>query len=68
MLQIGVNSEPPLIEVNKLLPIPEIICSVNEDKDKIRDNIKNNIKRGLPQVRPYETPAFLTNEQPLMQL
>jgi len=55
MLQIGVNSEPPLIEVNKLLPIPEIICSVNEDKDKIRDNIKNNIKRGLPQVRPYET-------------
>ena len=55
MLQIGVNSEPPLIEVNKLLPIPEIICSVNEDKDKIRDNIKNNIKRGLPQVRPFET-------------
>ena len=55
MLQIGVNSEPPLIEVKKLLPIPEIVCSVNEDKDKIRDNIRKNIQRGLPQVRPYET-------------
>ena len=54
-LQIGVHSEPPLVGVEKLHPIPEIICSVNEDKDKIRDNIKNNIKRGLPQVRPYET-------------
>jgi len=54
-LQIGVNSEPPLIEVKKLFPIPEIICSVNEDKDKIRDNIEKNIKLGLPQVQPYET-------------
>ena len=42
-LQIGVNSEPPLIEVKKLFPIPEIICGVNEDKDKIRDNIEKNI-------------------------
>ena len=54
-LQMGVNSEPPAIEVKKLRPIPEIICGVNEDKDKIRDNIRINIKRGLPQVKPYET-------------
>jgi len=54
-LQMGVNSEPPSIEINKLMPIPEIICSVNEDKDKIRDNINKNIRLGLQQVRPYET-------------
>ena len=54
-LEIGVRSEPPSVEIKKLLPIPEIICGVNEDKDKIRDNIKNNIQRGLPQVEPYET-------------
>ena len=52
---MGVNSEPPSIEVKKLFPIPEIICGVNEDKDKIRDNINKNIRRGLPQVQPYET-------------
>ena len=39
-LQIGVNSEPPVMEIKKLFPIPEIICGVNEDKDKIRENIK----------------------------
>ena len=54
-LQFGVNSEPPSVEVNKLFPIPEIICGVNEDKDKIRDNINKSIRRGLPQVQPYET-------------
>ena len=54
-MQMGVNSEPPSVQVKKLFPIPEIICGVNEDKDKIRDNIKKNIQRGLPQVRPYET-------------
>ena len=54
-LQMGVNSEPPNIEINKLMPVPEIICSVNEDKDKIRDNINKNIRLGLEQVRPYET-------------
>jgi len=52
---MGVNSEAPSIEVKKLFPIPEIICGVNEDKDKIRDNIEKNIKLGLSQVRPYET-------------
>ena len=54
-LQMGVNSEPPSIKVKKLHPVPEIICGVNEDKDKIRDNIKKNIQIGLPQVRPSET-------------
>ena len=55
VLSMGVASEPPSVAVQSLRPIPEIICSVNEDKEKIRDNIKKNIKRGLPQVRPYET-------------
>jgi len=55
VLRMGVASEPPSVAVQSLRPIPEIICSVNEDKEKIRDNIKKNIKRGLPQVRPYET-------------
>jgi hypothetical protein len=54
-LQMGVNSEPPAVEISKLVPIPDIICSVNEDVEKIRENIKENIKRGLPQVQPYET-------------
>ena len=44
-IQIGVHSEPPSIEIKNLHPVPEIICGVNEDKDKIRDNIKKNIKR-----------------------
>jgi len=55
VLSMGVASEPPSVAVQSLKPIPEIICSVNEDKEKIRDNIKKNIKRGLPQVRPYDT-------------
>ena len=54
-LQMGVNSEPPSVSVKKLVPVPEIICSVNEDTEKIRDNIRVNIQRGLPQVQPYET-------------
>ena len=53
--QMGVNSAPPAVEVKKLVPIPDIICSVNEDVEKIRENIKENIKRELPQVHPYET-------------
>jgi len=52
---MGVSSEPPIVRVKKLSPIPEIICGVNEDKEKIRDNIEKNIKLGLPQVRPHET-------------
>ena len=55
MLQIGVHSEPPSIEVNKLVPIPDIICGINEDTEKIRNNIRKNITKGLPQVQPYET-------------
>jgi len=55
VLRMGVASEPPSVAVQSLRPIPDIVCSVNEDKEKIRDNIKKNIKRGLPQVRPYET-------------
>ena len=35
MLQLGVNSEPPSIDIKKLVPIPEIICSVNEDVKNI---------------------------------
>ncbi len=55
MLSISVNSEPPAVSIGKRYPVPEIICSVNEDKDKIRDNIRINVQRGLPQIRPYET-------------
>ena len=54
-LHMGVVSEPPSVAVKNLNPIPDIICSVNEDKEKIRDNIEKNIQRGLPQVKPYET-------------
>ena len=54
-IQMGVRSEPPVVNIKKLIPIPEVICSVNEDVEKIRDNIKTNIQRGLPQVQPYET-------------
>ena len=52
---MGVISEPPTVGVEKRFPVPEIICEVNEDKDKIRENIKSNVKLGLSQVRPYET-------------
>jgi len=55
MLNISVNSKPPSVSIGKRYPVPEIVCSVNEDKDKIRDNIRINIQRGLPQIRPYET-------------
>ena len=55
VLKMGVASEPPSVAVQSLYPIPDIICSVNEDKEKIRDNIEKNIQRGLPQVRPHET-------------
>jgi hypothetical protein len=55
MLQLGVSTEPPSVEVGKRFPVPEIVCEVNEDKDKIRENIKANIQLNLPQVRPYET-------------
>ena len=36
-LQMGVNSEPPTVGVEKRFPVPEIICEVNEDKDKDKD-------------------------------
>ena len=49
------QTHPPSVAVKNLSPVPEIVCGVNEDKEKIRDNIKKNIKRGLPQVRPYLT-------------
>ena len=55
VLRMGVASEPPSVSVGQRYPIPEIVCSVNEDKEKIRANIKINIQRNLPQVRPYET-------------
>jgi len=55
MLQLGVKTEPPSVEVGKRFSVPEILCEVNEDKDKIRENIKSNIQLNLPQVMPYET-------------
>jgi len=55
MLQLGVSTEPPSVKVGKRFSVPEIVCEINEDKDKIRENIKYNIRLNLPQVRPYET-------------
>ena len=55
VLHMGVASEPPSVSIGQRHPIPEIICGVNEDKEKIRDNIRKNIQLGLPQVQPYET-------------
>jgi hypothetical protein len=55
MLQIGVYSEPPTVEVKSKKVISEIKCSLNEDPKKITNNIKINIARGLPQVTPHET-------------
>ena len=55
VLSMGVASEPPSVSIGKRHPVPEIICGVNEDKEKIRDNIRKNIQLGLPQVQPYET-------------
>jgi len=56
MLQSYTQSHPPSVAVRpKLIPVPEVICSINEDPENIRENIRTNIKRGLPQVEPYET-------------
>ena len=55
MLQSYTRSHPPSVDVKpKLIPVPEVVCSINEDPEKIRENIKSSIKRGLPQVEPYE--------------
>ena len=53
VLTSSFKGHAPSVSVKQ--PIPEIICNINEDKDKIRDNIRKNIQRGLPQVQPYET-------------
>ena len=53
VLTSAFKGHAPSVSVKK--PVPEIICNLNEDKDKVRDNIKKNIQRGLPQVQPYET-------------
>jgi len=53
VLTSSFKGHAPSVSVKQ--PIPEIICTINEDKDKIRDNIRKNIQRGLPQVQPYET-------------
>ena len=56
MLQSYTRTHPPSVQVKpKLIPVPEVICSINEEPEKIRENIKINIKRDLPQVMPYET-------------
>ena len=56
MLQSQTRTHPPSVDVKpKLVPVPEIICSVNESSENIRKNIESNIKLGLPQVVPYET-------------
>ena len=56
MLQSYTRTHAPSVEVKqRLVPVPEVICSINEDPEKIRENIRVNIKRGLPQVEPYET-------------
>ena len=56
MLQSYTRTHAPSVEVKtKLVPVPEVVCSINEDPEKIRKNIRVNIKRGLPQVEPYET-------------
>ena len=56
MLQSHTTSHPPSVVVRpKLIPVPEVICSINEDPENIRENIRGNIKRGFPQVAPYES-------------
>ena len=56
MLQSHTTSHPPSVAVRpKLVPVPEVICSINEDPENIRENIRTNIKRDLSQVEPYET-------------
>ena len=55
MLQVGVYSEPPIVEVKSKKIISEIKCSINETPENITSNIKSSINRDLPQVTPYET-------------
>ena len=56
MLQSKTVSHAPTVEVKKkLIPVPEVICSINEEPEKIRENISSNIKRGITQVEPHET-------------
>ena len=56
MLQSYTQSHPPSVAVRpKLIPVPEVICSINEEPENIRENIRGNIKRGFPQVAPYES-------------
>jgi hypothetical protein len=56
VLQSQTVSHPPTVEIKKkLVPVPEVICSINEDPEKIRENIRSNIKREIPQVEPHET-------------
>jgi len=56
MLQSYTRSHPPSVAVRpKLIPVPEVICSINEEPENIRENIRGNIKRGFPQVAPYES-------------
>ena len=56
MLQSYTQSHPPSVAVRpKLIPVPEVICSINEDPENIRENIRGNIKIGFPQVEPYES-------------
>ena len=56
MLQSQTISHAPTVEVKKkLIPVPEVICSINEEPEKIRENISSNIKRGITQVEPHET-------------
>ena len=56
MLQSKTVSHAPTVEVKKkLIPVPEVICSINEEPEKIRENISTNIKRGITQVEAHET-------------
>jgi len=56
VLQSQTISHAPTVEVKKkLIPVPEVICSINEEPEKIRENIRVNIKSGIPQVEPHET-------------
>ena len=56
MLKSFTRSHPPSVDIKpRIVPVPEIICSLNEEPEKIRDNIESNIRLGLPQVMPYET-------------
>ena len=42
MLQSYTRTHPPSVEVKqRLIPVPEVICSINEDPEKIRENIYN---------------------------